>query len=37
MGTLVHNIGQLWMAIPGERALGGVEMSKLQPIENAWF
>ena len=33
----MHNIGQLWMAIPGERALGGVEMSKLQPIENAWF
>jgi imidazolonepropionase len=37
MGTLVHNIGQLWLAIPGERALGGVEMSKLQPVENAWF
>lgn len=37
MKTLVYNIGQLWLAIPGERPLGGVEMSALKPLEKAWF
>ncbi|MFZ9699936.1 MAG: imidazolonepropionase [Flavobacteriales bacterium] len=37
MKTLVYNIGQLWLAIPGEQPLGGVEMSALQPLEKAWF
>jgi imidazolonepropionase len=37
MKTLVFNIGQLWLAIPGEQPLGGVEMSALKPLEKAWF
>ena len=37
METLVHNIGQLWLSVPGDKALGGLEMADLQPIPNAWF
>ena len=37
MKTLVYNIGQLWLAMPGEQPLGGVEMSALTPLEKAWF
>lgn len=37
METIVQNIGQLWMVNSGVRALGGVEMSGLKPLENAWF
>lgn len=37
MKTLVCNIGQLWLGIPGEKPLGGAEMSALKPLEDAWF
>jgi len=37
MDTLIHNIGQLWMVNPGDRAMGGAEMKGLVPMENAWF
>lgn len=35
--TFIKNIGQLWLAIPGNEGLGGNEMSGLQPLENAWL
>jgi imidazolonepropionase len=37
METLVYNIGQLWLAVPGDKAMGGLEMAGLEPISNAWF